>query len=241
MKLRNRSHRFRLLLTALIATVALTSGCASNAAPRSKAEEIQTVKFGYVADFNGSYALAVADKLDLWSKYGVRVEPRVFTNGPLQIQAIKTGDLDTGSIGPGALWMPASGQAKVISINGVGLADRVVALPGRGIASMADLKGKKIGVPQGTSGDMILQMALKKAGMTSQDVQIVNMDPSTVDRRIGHVGWPPLFGTRWSTQSKSRSQGCWSSLRAGSSTRRILFPVPSWPAMTLPPRTSRPW
>src|SRR5262249_39526715 len=56
--------------------------------------------------------------------------------------------------------------------------DRVIAQSA--IGSIADLKGKKIGVPQGTSGDMILRMALGKAGMKITDVQVVPMDPSTV-------------------------------------------------------------
>ncbi|MFC5502986.1 aliphatic sulfonate ABC transporter substrate-binding protein [Lysinimonas soli] len=190
----------------MIATIAAAataiSGCAQSSTPSaSSTAEIPTIEFGYIGDFNGSYALAVADKLGLWSKYGVKIDPKVFTNGPLQIQAMQTGDIDTGSIGPGALWMAAAGQAKVISINGLGLADRVVALPGKGISSIKDLRGKKVAVPQGTSGDMILQLALKRAHMTEADIQPVNMDPSTVVSALsaGQVDaaaiWYPLVDT----------------------------------------------
>jgi len=212
MKVTRSWKRAALAATAALAVIGLIAGCTTSpgtAAPTGKAgasEEIPTVKFGYIADFNGAYALAVADKLGLWEKFGVRVEPKVFTNGPLQIQAMQTGDLDTGSIGPGALWMAASGQAKVVAINGLGLADRVVALPGKGIKSVKDLKGKKVAVPQGTSGDMIFQLALKKAGMTSSDVEIVNMDPSTIVSALsaGQVDagaiWYPLVQTIKSAQ-----------------------------------------
>ena len=48
---------------------------------------------------------------------------------------------------------------------------------------MADLKGKKIGVPEGTSGDMILTLALAKAGLQIADVEVIQMDP--VDHRLG--------------------------------------------------------
>ncbi|MFE5027754.1 ABC transporter substrate-binding protein [Streptomyces sp. NPDC056656] len=57
-------------------------------------------------------------------------------------------------------------------------ADRVIGQPG--MKPMKDLKGKRIGVPEGTSGDMILNIALEKAGMTTKDIQKINMDPSTV-------------------------------------------------------------
>jgi len=159
------------------------------------------VRFGYIADFNGAYVLAVADKLGLWEKHQVKVDPKVFTNGPLQIQALQTGDLDLGSIGPGALWMAAKGDARVVAINGLGLADRVISQASSGIKTVQDLRGRKIAVPQGTSGDMILQLSLKRAGMAPQDVQVVNMDPSTVVSAFsaGQVDaaavWYPLIDT----------------------------------------------
>jgi NitT/TauT family transport system substrate-binding protein len=185
----------------LLGLVAAAIVAVTTAAGPAIAEDVPTIRFGYIADFNGAYALAVADKLGLWDKYGLKVEPFVFTNGPLQIQAIQTGDLDTASIGPGALWLAATGKAKVISINGVGLADRVIAMPDSGIKTLADLKGKRIGVPLGTSGDMILQLSLAKAGLVPGDVELLNMDPSTLvsAASAGQVDaaaiWYPLVQT----------------------------------------------
>lgn len=194
MKTKLRRRSFLSLAAAATVTAIAAGGVAV-------ADDVPTIRFGYIADFNGAYALAVADKLGLWDKYGLKVEPFVFTNGPLQIQAIQTGDLDTASIGPGALWLAATGKANVISINGVGLADRVIAMPGSGIKTLADLKGKRIGVPLGTSGDMILQLGLAKAGLKSGDVELLNMDPSTLvsAASAGQVDaaaiWYPLVQT----------------------------------------------
>ncbi|WP_344981359.1 aliphatic sulfonate ABC transporter substrate-binding protein [Streptosporangium fragile] len=158
-----------------------------------------TVRFGYISDFNGASLLAIADKQGLWDKQGLTAEVKVFTNGPLQIQALGAGDLDFGYIGPGAMWLPASGKAKVIAINTLAYADRVIAQPG--ITSMEGLRGKKVGVPEGTSGEMVLNLALQKAGMTTQDIQKVPMDPSTVvsafvSGQIDGAGiWYPLIDT----------------------------------------------
>src|SRR5699024_12366866 len=96
---------------------------------------------------------------------------------PLELQALGAGDLDFGYIGPGAMWWPASGQSKVITVNGVGQADRVIAQPD--IESIDDLAGKQVAIPEGTSGDMIVQLALKEAGMSIEDVEKVAMDPAT--------------------------------------------------------------
>ena len=157
------------------------------------------VRFGYISDFNGASLLAIADKQGLWKKYGLAPELKVFTNGPLQIQALGAGDLDFGYIGPGAFWLPASGKARIVAINTLAYADRVIAQPG--ITSVKDLKGKKVGVPAGTSGEMVLNLALQQAGLSPKDVQKVPMDPSTVvsafvSGQIDAAGiWYPLIDT----------------------------------------------
>lgn len=136
------------------------------------------ITYGYIPDFNGASLLAIAEEQGLWEEHGLDAKLQSFTNGPLQIQALGTGDLDFGYIGPGAMWLPASGQAKVVTINGVGQADRVIAQPG--IESIEDLAGKQVAIPEGTSGDMIVQLALKEAGMSLADIEKVAMDPATV-------------------------------------------------------------
>ncbi|PPL19662.1 aliphatic sulfonate ABC transporter substrate-binding protein [Microterricola pindariensis] len=185
-----------LVLTGCAAGDTPAAGGAESAAPAEKPIEIT---FGYIADFNGASVHAIAAELGLWEKYGLKAETPVFTNGPLQIQALGTGDLDFGYVGPGAMWLPASGQAQVISVNATGNGDRVIAQPG--IESIKDLKGKTVAVPEGTSGDMILNLALESAGMTIADVEKVVMDPATAvaafaSGQVDAAGlWYPLIST----------------------------------------------
>ncbi|MBI1245416.1 MAG: aliphatic sulfonate ABC transporter substrate-binding protein [Alphaproteobacteria bacterium] len=136
------------------------------------------VRVGYIGDFHGTSITAVANKLDLWKKYKLDADIKGFTNGPIQIQALGAGDLDFGYIGPGALWLPMTGKAKIIAMNVVGFSDRVIGQPN--IKKMEDLRGKTVAVPEGTSGDMLLRLALAKAGMKLDDVKRLTMDPSTV-------------------------------------------------------------
>lgn len=146
-------------------------------ATRSAFAQAKPVRVGYIADYFGTSLTAIANDQDLWAKHGLAPELKIFTNGPIQIQALGAGSLDFGYIGPGALWLPASGKAKIVAINDVGFADRVIAQPG--INTMADLKGKKVGIPEGTSGDMLFRLALAKAGMQLSDIEVVKMDPPT--------------------------------------------------------------
>ncbi|CAM5380150.1 Aliphatic sulfonate ABC transporter substrate-binding protein OS=Streptomyces tendae OX=1932 GN=GUR47_23355 PE=4 SV=1 [Streptomyces tendae] len=81
------------------------------------------MRFGYINDFNGASLIAIAEAKGLWKKHGLSADAKVFTNGPLQIQALGTNNLDFGYIGPGAMWLPASGQAKVVAINTLGNSD----------------------------------------------------------------------------------------------------------------------
>ncbi|GAB3462129.1 aliphatic sulfonate ABC transporter substrate-binding protein [Streptomonospora sediminis] len=157
-------------------------------------EEIQ---FGYISDYNGASLLAIAEEQGMWEEAGVNASVKSFTNGPVQIQALGAGDLDFGYIGPGAMWLPASGKCEVVAINTLAYADRVIAQPD--ITSVEDLKGKKVGVPEGTSGEMALNLALEEAGMSPDDIEKVPMEPSTVvsafsSGQIDAAGiWYPLI------------------------------------------------
>ena len=168
--------RIRHAVTAL--PVAFMLSLSASACSGSASEDNSTVRFGYIGDYNGASLLAIAEKQGLWKKAGLTAQVKPFNNGPVQIQALSAGDLDYGYIGPGAMWLPASGKAKVIAIDTLTYADRVIGQPG--MTSMKDLKGKRVGVPEGTSGDMVLNIALEKAGMTAKDIDKVNMDPSTI-------------------------------------------------------------
>jgi NitT/TauT family transport system substrate-binding protein len=179
-----------------VAAAMVLSACGGDSGGDSGGDK---VTFGYIGDYNGTSLLAIAEDQNLWEKHGLEVDAKVFTNGPLQIQALGTGDLDFGYIGPGAFWMPASGQAKIVAINTLGNADRVIAQAG--ITSIEKLRGKTVAVPEGTSGDMILTLALENAGMTKDDVKVVNMDPSTIvsafaSKKVDAAGfWYPAIET----------------------------------------------
>jgi NitT/TauT family transport system substrate-binding protein len=188
-----RVVRHTLLSALSVLTLTLSVASCSDSGDGSE------VRFGYIGDFNGASLLAIANKQGYWADEGLTANIQVFTNGPLQIQALGAGDLDFGYIGPGAFWLPASGQSKIVAINTLTWADRVIGQPG--IDTMDQLKGKRVGVPEGTSGDMVLNLALQDAGMSPEDIEKVPMDPATVvsafaSGQIDAAGiWYPLIGT----------------------------------------------
>lgn len=171
---------------------------AAAAALARPARAAAVARIGYIGDFNGASLAAIAADQNLWAAQGLQPDLKVFTNGPIQIQAFGSASLDFGYVGPGALWLPASGRAKVVAINNLGQADRVIAQAG--VRTLAELKGKRVGVPEGTSGDMLLRLALRKQGVAIGDIQLIRMDPATVvaafaSQQIDAAGiWYPLVG-----------------------------------------------
>lgn len=176
-----KHRRFAATVSLAAALSVAVAACASDEpatdATASEPEPLD-ITVGYIGDGNGATLVAVAEDQDLWAKHGLEAETEVFTNGPIQIQALGSGDLDFGYIGPGALWLPMQGEASVATINSLARADRLIAQPG--LDTFESLRGKTIGVAEGTSGDMILSLALEEYGMTEDDIEKVAMDPSTM-------------------------------------------------------------
>ncbi|MEO3856448.1 aliphatic sulfonate ABC transporter substrate-binding protein [Acrocarpospora sp. B8E8] len=168
---------------AALAIALVVSACGADPEPAATGDGRERVQLnvGYIdTSINGVGLISVANDLKLWDKAGIDVKLIPFTNGPTQIQAMAAGSLDVGYIGGGATWMPASGQAVIIAPSEATLGDFLLASPDSGAKTVADLKGKKVGVPDGGSGEMILNLALNKAGLTIDDITRVPLDPPAV-------------------------------------------------------------
>ncbi len=172
----------------LAAAVALTmAGCASSPAASpsgtgsAAARQKLPLSIGYIdTSINGVGVIAIANQQKLWDKAGLTVNLVPFTDGPTSIQAMQSGQIDVAYIGGGAVWLPATGKATIIAPSEISQGDVVLAQPNSGIKTLKDLKGKKIGYPQGGSGEMILELALKTAGLSDSDVQKVALAPPSV-------------------------------------------------------------
>jgi len=157
---------------------ASTPGAAATAP--ADLEEL-SLNVGYIdTSINGVGLIAIADELELWDKYALDVNLIPFTNGPTQIQAMQSGDIDVGYIGGGAVWLPATGQATIIVPSEASVGEKIIVQPDLGVETMEDLAGMNVGVPEGGSGEMILGLALDSAGMTVDDIERSFLDPPSV-------------------------------------------------------------
>ncbi|MGO4831629.1 PhnD/SsuA/transferrin family substrate-binding protein, partial [Rhizobiaceae sp. 2RAB30] len=99
---------------------------------------------------------------------GVAVKWVEFTAGPPLVEALNVGSIDVGWVGDAPpIFGQAAGSAIVYAAalpsNGQG--EAIFVKTGSPIRSVADLKGKKVGVGKGTSAHNLLVAALEKEGI----------------------------------------------------------------------------
>lgn len=113
---------------------------------------------------------------DFFAQEGLDVEWVKFTSGPPEVAAMVSGDIQFGYLGHGAHTLAAEGKIEVISLNHLGNSEKIYVRKDSGIVSVEDLKGKVVATQLGTSGEVILKLALAKEGMGKDDLKIMNMD-----------------------------------------------------------------
>jgi sulfonate transport system substrate-binding protein len=131
---------------------------------------------------DGSEELSKATRAFDDAPYKVRFAR--FDYGPPLVQAAASGDIDLGYVGDVP---PITGAAKQFGFKIVGVqrgsdqtkaAENIVVPKGSPIQTLADLKGKKLAVPQGSSAHGLALLALRSVGLTPKDVQLVYLSPA---------------------------------------------------------------
>src|ERR1039457_1064578 len=135
----------------------------------------------HVGDQAGSGSQARLTAAGLISKLPFRDAWSDFPSGPPMLQAMGAGAIDIGSVGNAPPVFAAAGGEKVAIVGTTqGNPDRSALLvpDNSPIHSIAQLKGKKIAVAQGSSADFHLLTVLKKAGLSVHDVTLDYLQPA---------------------------------------------------------------
>ncbi|MBI2332523.1 MAG: ABC transporter substrate-binding protein [Chloroflexi bacterium] len=129
------------------------------------------------------YTMVVAKEKGFFDKYGVNVEPIFYANFPQTLTDLPAHKIDGGLLAIGdALVNSQSASLKVVAVYDDGGYNTVVARPE--ITSVADLKGKKVGVLIGTSYELFVRYMLEKNGLNPTDVTLVNLDPTALKAEL---------------------------------------------------------
>ena len=153
------------------------TGCSGD----SSADDGNTVRFGYISDYNGASLLAIADKQGLWKKQGLSPRYQALHQRPpagSRRSAPATSTSATSAPAPCGCPPPARRRSSRSTPSPTPTASS----PGPASPPSRTSRARRSACPQGTSGDMVLNLALRKAGMTEKDIEKVPMD--TVHHRL---------------------------------------------------------
>ncbi|WFU34242.1 sulfonate ABC transporter substrate-binding protein [Bradyrhizobium brasilense] len=132
---------------------------------------------------------------------GISVKWVEFSSGPPMMEAMNVGSVDYGAVGDSPpIFAQAAGAAIVYAaaqpiINGSG----ILVPQNSAIASIADLKGKRVGFTKGSSAHNVVIQTLEKAGLTYDDITPVYLTPPDAGPAFANGGidawaiWDPYF------------------------------------------------
>ena len=162
-----------------------TAAPLSNAADASDAKHPEWSKYTFtIGDNGGDGSQELAKVTGVFDNAPYKVKFARFTYGPPLVQAAASGDIDLGSVGDVP---PITGAAKeygfkIVAVNRslrpTQALENIIVPKGSNLRTLADLKGKKIAVPQGSSAHGLVLNAVKSAGLSLKDVKLVFLDPA---------------------------------------------------------------
>jgi NitT/TauT family transport system substrate-binding protein len=184
------------LLTALLTIGLVVSACGSP--PPASASKIT---LGFSA-WPGWLPWQVAQEQGLFAKNGIDVELRYFDSYTDSLNALSTGAIDANSqtLNDTIVSVSTGVQQTVVLANDTSTGnDQIIARSG--VTSVADLKGKKVAVEEGTVDHYLLLLALKKARIAAGDVQLVSTltDSAAAAFAAGHVDAVAAFAPHTTT------------------------------------------
>lgn len=140
--------------------------------------EPATVRVAYMPNMGSASGVVTGIEKGFFEEFGLDVKLVQFGGGPAEIAAMASGDIDIAQIGHGAHALCIEGEAEIFAMDALSLSDAVIANSEKGIQSIEDLRGKKVAVQAGTSSEIILNLALERAGMSQADLEVVQMEAS---------------------------------------------------------------
>jgi NitT/TauT family transport system substrate-binding protein len=149
----------------------------------------------------------VAEALDLYKKYDLKVSLQVFNDPALIPSAISSGAVDGGMLTyDQVVGQVAAGRNMkvVMPIDYSNGGDAIVA--DASVRKVADFKGKKIGYNPLSPSDFLLSYALKINGLSEKDISPISMTPEAVPAAMAS-GQLPVGVTYEPSLSQILSQG----------------------------------
>lgn len=188
-----RSIHIGSLLVAVVVALFAMPSCRS-----SLAEKPESITVAAPA-LEQNALLYVADSRRFFARRGLKVTINDYDSGPAAIRALAQGTADVAETAefPFVLAVLNKNRVSALAVNDRMMNVYLLARKDRGIESVSDLRGKRIGMARGTIVDFFLGRFLQLNSLSAGDVTLVDLSPSQfVDAIVnGDVdalaGWQP--------------------------------------------------
>jgi ABC-type nitrate/sulfonate/bicarbonate transport system substrate-binding protein len=120
----------------------------------------------------------VAQDQGFFTKYDLDVSVSNFTSGKLCLQTVMGGAADIATTAEAPTSAAAMAKEPIAFLARTEYSElKTLTAKAAGIKSMSDLKGKRIAFTAGTGSEVYTSALLKKAGLTADDVKLINLRP----------------------------------------------------------------
>jgi sulfonate transport system substrate-binding protein len=127
--------------------------------------------------------------------------------GPVINEAFANGQVDLAYLGDLAAIIGKSNglDTRLLSASARGVKQYLGVVPGSGIKTLQDLKGKRVAIFRGTASQLSFDAALASQGLSEKDLKVINLDFNAAGRGIGGQADRRDVGQRGLTHCKPRA------------------------------------
>ncbi|MBC3496474.1 ABC transporter substrate-binding protein [Pseudomonas sp. SWRI100] len=179
----------RHLITALGLVFTLNAHAAESAKPESIRIAVPDLSAGSKHSAGGVVDVLRDQQLleKEFAKDGIRIDWHFFKGaGPVVNEALANGKADFAYLGDlAAIVGKANGlDTRVLSAGVRGVKSYLGVVPGSGIKTLHDLKGKRVAVFRGTANQLSFASALASQGLSERDLKVINLDFNAANAAI---------------------------------------------------------
>jgi NitT/TauT family transport system substrate-binding protein len=172
--------------------------------PAPRVTPLDAVTIATTVPYAGVCPILVAQENGYFVHEGLNAKIQPESSGKASLDAFMHGRADLGTTGDIPVMFAAMRGQAVVVVATIFETDKDMGIVGRkdrGIVGTADLKGKRIGVTLGTTGQFVLDAFLNRKKMGGSDVTLVNLQPDQLAAALVNgevdavVAWEPILGT----------------------------------------------
>jgi sulfonate transport system substrate-binding protein len=166
-------------LSLLVLAAAACSSSAENLGGEPAGGGVKQLRIGYQK--NGVLVIARQRAVleHELAPLGIAVSWVEFTSGVPMLEAMSAGSIELGQCGDSPPIFAQAGGAKIVYVAGQPITNGqgILVKPSSGIATIAGLRGRRVGFTKGTSAHNVVLLALESAGLPYSDITPVYLSP----------------------------------------------------------------